>query len=205
MIKMALMKRFPACRFYDGAIVDENSQLGNFNVIFENTTIINTVIGNHTYLQKNSNALNCDIGKFCSIAANVNIGLGRHPLDHVSTHPAFYSISQPLAFTFALSELYTPFERIIIGSDVWIGNGATIMDGVRIGNGAVIAAHAVVTEDVEPYAIVAGVPAKMIRYRFDEETRNAIEYSQWWENTDEWLMENSLYFINPSEFLKNAT
>lgn len=204
MVRLTLMKRFPTCHFYDGAIVDENSRLGNYNVLFENTNIVNSVIKSHTYIQKNSTALNCDIGKFCSIAADVNIGLGKHPLDRVSTHPAFYSISQPLALSFATSDLFKPFERILIGSDVWIGKGATIMDGVKIGNGAVIAAHAVVTSDVEPYAIVAGVPAKIIRYRFDEETRNAIEQSQWWENTDDWLKENSLHFISPEEFLKSA-
>ena len=205
MVKLALIKRFPTCQFYDGAIVNEYSRLGNYNVIFEKTAILNSIIGSHTYIQKNSTVLNCDIGKFCSIAANVNIGLGRHPLDRVSTHPAFYSISQPLALTFATIDSYNPFERVFIGNDVWIGKGATIMDGVRIGNGAVIAAQAVVTADVEPYAIVAGVPAKIIRYRFDEEIRNALEQSKWWENTDDWLKENSLYFLTPSEFLKRVT
>lgn len=111
---------------------------------------------------KNSVVVNAIIGKFCSIAAGVNIGLGQHPVEYVSTHPSFYSVSQPIAKTYSGSDLFEPFKgRINIGHDVWIGQNVLVMDGLKIGTGAIIAAGAVVTKDVPPYAIVAGVPARL--------------------------------------------
>jgi len=202
MMKISLRKRFPTCDFYDGAFVDDASKLGKFNVIFQDATISNSILGSHTYVQKNSHIFNCSIGKFCSIAPNVNIGLGRHPVGWVSTHPAFYSSSQPLATTFAHADRYDPFKPILIGNDVWIGHGALVMDGITIGNGAVVAASAVVASDVPPYAIVGGVPAKIIRYRFDEETLAKLNALEWWNKPDDWLKENYEKFTDPKELLK---
>jgi phosphonate metabolism protein (transferase hexapeptide repeat family) len=201
-MNVALRRRFPTCEFYDGALVDANSSLGKYNVIFDNTTICNSSIGNHTYVQKNSNISNCKIGKFCSIAPNVNIGLGQHPIERVSTHPAFYSSTQPLAISFADADTYDPLKPIIIGNDVWIGHSALVMDGIAIGNGAVVAANAVVTTDVPPYAIVGGVPARIIRFRFDQLTCSRLNASEWWDKPEEWLAENCRKFANPEEFLK---
>ena len=90
-----------------------------------------------------------------------------------------------------------------IGNDVWIGEKAIILDGVTIGNGAVIAAGAVVTKDVQPYSIVGGVPAKHIKFRFDEETRCIIEQSCWWDNTEEWFIRNADTMLDPRSFLKS--
>ncbi len=101
----------------------------------------------------------------------MSIGLGRHPTSHVSTHPSFYSVSQPLSKTFSKYDTFNCFERTSIGHDVWIGESALVVDGVKISTGAIIAAGAVVTKDVPAYAIVAGVPARVIKYRFSEETR----------------------------------
>lgn len=201
--KISLQNRFPTCHFYDGAIVDERSSLGKYNVLFHNTIIFNSSLGDHTYVQKDSNILNCTIGKFCSIAANVNIGLGRHPVEQVSTHPAFYSRTQPIARTFSAADSYDPFKPIVIGNDVWIGRSALVMDGVSVGNGAVIAANAVVTKDVPAYAIVGGVPATLIRYRFDKETIAQLEALQWWNKPDEWLAENSGAFSTPEKLLQS--
>ena len=199
---MALRGRFPTCEFYDGAVVDGHSVLGAYNVIFDNTTICNSSIGSHTYIQKNSSICNCSIGKFCSIAANVTIGPGRHPVDRVSTHPAFYSKTQPLAKTFAKEDSFEPYKAIAIGNDVWIGHGVLIMDGITIGNGAIIAANAVVTADVPPYAIVGGVPARLIRGRFNDEIARKLEESEWWNKPEQWLAENREKFNNPEEFLR---
>ena len=112
------------------------------------------------------------IGSFCSIARNVSIGTGMHPLTTLTTH----SLVHAECFTeegdiSIVPEHRVDFERhrpVTIGNDVWIGLNAVLMDGVTIGDGAVIGTHAVVTHDVPPYAIVVGIPAKILRYRFDE-------------------------------------
>ena len=201
---VALQRKFPTCQFYEGATLDSRSSLGSYNVIFQNTTIYNSVLGSHTYVQKNSGILNSKIGKFCSIASHVSVGLGRHPIEQVSTHPAFYSSTQPIAKTFSGTDIYDPFSPIVIGNDVWIGRGAIVMEGVMIGNGAVVAANAVVTKDVPAYSIVGGVPAKVMRYRFDEDTVRALEALKWWDKPDDWLVEHCRYFAAPASLFEKV-
>ena len=197
-----LQKKHPTCRFYPGAYIDKLSVLGKYCVLFRNASIINSVIGDHTFVQKDSLINNATAGKFCSVAMRVTIGPGQHPTAYVSTHPAFYSSTQPVAKTFSHSESFSPFRRIDIGHDVWIGQEAVIMDGVRIGTGAVIAASAVVTKDVPDYAIVAGVPARVVRYRFSEEVRGRLAETRWWDMSEEWLQEHCHLFLDPIKFLE---
>ena len=196
-----LQTMHPTCRFYPGASVDKGSSLGRYNVIFANTSVINSVLGDHTFIQKNSRILNADIGKFCSISSRVSIGLGRHSTTSVSSHPAFYSSSQPVARTFSKTDHYVPFKRVTVGHDVWIGENAMVMDGVRIGTGAVIAMGSVVTANVPDYAIVAGNPARVFSSRFDEETREKLLATKWWEMPEDWLQEHCPAFSDPKEFL----
>jgi len=198
----SLEKRYPNSIFYEGVVVDAGSKLGRYNVLFGNVTLCQSTLGDHSYVQKNSNITNSHIGKFCSIAANVSIGLGQHPINHVSTHPAFFSKNQPLAKTFSNEDRCSISSTIQIGHDVWIGNSAMIMDGVKIGNGSIIAAGAVVIKDVEPYAIVGGVPAAFIKYRFPEDVRINLNTIKWWDQTDEWLMKYNSLFSSPSVLLK---
>jgi acetyltransferase-like isoleucine patch superfamily enzyme len=192
-----LQSRYPTCCFYPGASVDQQSTLGKYNVIFQNAAIINSVIGDHTFVQRDTIISNADVGKFCSIAMRVCIGLGQHPTNFTSTHPAFYSSSQPLAKSYADGEYFEPFRRTSIGHDVWIGQNVLINDGVSVGTGAVIAAGAVVTKDVPPYSIVAGVPARIVKYRFSEEVRMQLLDSNWWDMPDEWLQEHWMLFADP--------
>jgi acetyltransferase-like isoleucine patch superfamily enzyme len=197
-----LKQKYPNCHFYPGSHVDESSILGNYNVIFKNTSIINSMLGDHTFIQKNSMVINADIGKFCSIASGVSISLGKHPVSYVSSHPAFYSATQPLAKTFSNEDRFEPFDkRTRVGNDVWIGQNAMVMDGVTIGTGAVVAAGAVVTRDVPAYAIVGGVPARLIRYRFDEIVRNLLLESQWWDWPESKITKYIDYFSNVNLFL----
>jgi len=123
-----------------------------------------------------------EIGAYCSIAPGAKIGgLGRHPTDWISTHPAFYSTLGQAGLAFADKDMVDECVQTKIGNDVWIGTNAIIMDGVTVHDGAVIGAGAVVTKDVPPYAVVGGVPAKVIRYRFSDEIIDEIRSLQWWD------------------------
>lgn len=126
------------------------------------------------------------IGRYCSIAAGVCISPGNHPLDRLSTHCVVYNDTiwrwaiNHRGSLLSHTAAYSDSSPVVIGNDVWIGHGAFIKGGVVIGDGAVVGAHAVVTKDVPPYAIVGGVPARVIRYRFDEETIRELLEIKWW-------------------------
>lgn len=147
------------------------------------------------------------IGRFCSIASAIITGQPEHPTHMTSTHPVFYSDwlqsrqSQPnqrsplhneqitfqqelrnhLSIIKTMKQHNQTFGRITIGNDVWIGYGAFIRRGVTIGDGAIIASHAVITKDVPPFAIVGGLPAQVLRYRFDDNIIERLLTLQWWK------------------------
>lgn len=160
-------------------------------------------IGYASYIGANSVVVG-KIGKFCSIAENVTFLTKTHPVqEFVSTHPAFYSIKRQSGFTYVDKQMFNeePILKnskysIEVGNDVYIGYGATIIGPRRIGDGAVIAAGAVVTCDVPPYAIVAGVPAKVIKQRFSNNEIEFLEKLEWWNKSDEWLKEHAKYFCS---------
>lgn len=136
------------------------------------------------------------IGSFCSIASNINIGMFMHPTDYMTTSPFFYTES--LGWNEGQQEIYS--EPVKVGNDVWIGSGVSIKGGVTIGDGAVIGAGAVVTKNVPPYAIVAGVPAKIIRYRFEEDVIKELLELKWWDLDDEII--KTLPFKDPKKCVK---
>ena len=147
-------------------------------------------VGEHSYMGQDiviPNVKETKIGKYCSIACGVYIGASSHPLDFLTTHCFAYSKSAPSLY----GDLITPKEFVVdisdtiyppvnVGNDVWIGANALIMDGVTIGDGAVVGAGAVVTKDIPPYAVVGGVPAKVIKYRFNEQTIEQLLDLKWW-------------------------
>lgn len=133
----------------------------------------------------------CRIGRYCSIGEQVQIGRHSHPLDFISTSPIFYlspldvlGVGEHASLSEAPTKPSRPPTRVketIIGNDVYIGHGAFILPGVKIGHGSVVGAYSVVTKDVPPYAIVAGSPAKIIRSRFDLATVDELLEVKWWE------------------------
>lgn len=197
-----LVHRFPSSRIYYGVNVDENSALGIYTTVFKGVAIESSCIGSYSYLQENTRIYHASIGSFCSIAANVCIGLIDHPTDFVSTSPVFYDNSQPLP-RFLNSTVYKPhYPQTTIGSDVWIGHGSLIKAGVSIGHGTIIGAGAIVTSDVSPYSIVVGVPARTIRKRFDEHTIARLLASKWWQLAESTLEELSPHFTSPLAMLE---
>ena len=164
-----------------GCCIDGKSKLEKCSHILGNTYILNSNINSYTYVGRNSLVQNTTIGSFCSIANDVFLGLGAHPTEYFSTSPLFYRIHN--TFKIKLVDKNSDFKEykpIIIGHDVWIGARAIVLDGVQVGNGAIIAANAVVTKDVAPYSIVGGVPAKVISYRFSPNKIERLINLQWW-------------------------
>lgn len=163
----------------------DNKCLFSDNVhLYRNTTLYNVKIEKHTYLAGTSSQ-HATFGKFCSVAPNTIVGgLGAHPTNQVSTHPVFYSTGMQSGKTFAEKNYFQENKETIVKNDVWIGSNAIILDGLTIGNGSIVAAGAIVTKSVPDYAIVAGVPAKIIRFRYDEKIITALNTLEWWQLDD---------------------
>ena len=143
-----------------------------------------TYINSFVLLDKNVKS----VGRFCSIAFNAKIGLGGHPMTWASTHAFAY---EPRYGFHKGHSLFSGSKGdTYIGNDVWIGTNATILAGVTIGDGAIIGANALVREDVEPYAIVVGTPAKTIKKRFDDQTIQSLQKLQWWNWPSDKIKQN---------------
>ena len=161
----------------------KTSALGGFARLY------NVRLGNYSSVRDNSKVMNAEIGNYTVIAKDCAIGLGVHPTNYLTCHSIFYKNS-PWGFH---PEWVKPIDHLArvthIGNDVWIGARCLVMDGVTIGDGAIIAAGSVVTKDVPPFAVVGGAPAKLIKYRFPQEMIDRLESIQWWNLPDEKISE----------------
>lgn len=171
-----------------------NCQFGTNVSLGDYANIKSSKIGDYSYCSYNSLIRNTTIGKFCSIGHNVQIGLGKHPFNEfISSHPLFFSNRKQVSINILKESKYEEFEPIEIGNDVWIGAGSIILDGVSIGDGAVIAAGSVVTKDVEPFSLVAGVPAVHKKFKFDQKEIDSILQNPWWNESIRWITDNLIY------------
>lgn len=185
----------PECKFYGPAKIGAH-------------TYFRGELGKHSYIGDNCRIF-AKIGNFCSISSNVKIIEATHPLNFISTSPVFYSTAKQTNSTFVDKTIFDdllflpnsnfPCE---IGNDVWIGENVLIKGGVKIGDGACIAMGAVVTKDVPPYAVVGGVPAKIIKYRFDKTLIKRLLNSEWWIKSDEWINIHKNDFLCIESFQK---
>lgn len=181
------------------------------NVISNKASVENVSMGFASYVGTNSHIHHVRIGRFTCIGSDVKIIVGSHPTkDFVSIHPAFFSTKKQAGFSFVNEQKYQEIKfaddngnYIVIGNDVWIGSEVKLIAGIKIGDGSIVAAGAVVTSDVPDYAIVGGVPAHIIRYRFDKETIEVLKKFQWWNRDVNWISENHTLFENIDLF-KNS-
>lgn len=182
----------------------QDTTLGVFTDIGSHCHIQESSLGDYTYCAGMNQIDYARIGKFCSIATGVRINPGNHPTyTRAAQHHFTYRCSR-----YGMGEDDQEFfqwrkaQFVDIGNDVWIGHNAVILPGVRIGNGAVIGAGAVVTHDVAPYAITAGVPARILKYRFDEDTIRRIESTCWWDWDHETLKARMGDFRDIGQFIR---
>lgn len=182
------------------ANVDETARLiestvGAYVEIGAATVLLNTHFGDYSYACQNCIFQNVNVGKFSNIAAHVRIGATDHPMERPTLHHFTYRSKQ-----YGFAEDDTEFfahrasRTATIGHDTWLGHGAIIKPGVTVGNGAVVGSGAVVTKDVSPYVIVVGNPARLLRYRFNNQTIEALEKIQWWDWPHEVLKERLMDF-----------
>jgi len=160
-----------------------NARLGRFTAVAERVSFKDSELGDYSYVERHAEIIYAKIGKFCAIASDVRVNALNHPMERVSQHkityrPNEYFLGKKLDAEFREERVA---KTVTVGHDVWIGHGAILLPGVTIGHGAVIAAGAVVSKDVAPYMIVAGVPAKPLRPRFATETASRIEALAWWD------------------------
>lgn len=176
-------KLMPETPDIDPTSVVRDSDFGRYTYLGPRSTVADTILGDYGYAVGDNQIAHADIGKFCNIASGVRINPSNHPWWRATLHHFTY---RSASHGFSLPDDEEIFawrarDRVTIGPDVWIGHNAIVMPGVKVGVGAVIGSGAVVTRDVEPFAIVVGVPAKVLRFRVDEMTAERLTRIAWWD------------------------
>lgn len=189
----------------------KETKFGGQQKIGKNTNVKKSEIGFGSYIGNSCQLERVKIGKYCSIGDGIKVVSGTHPIKYVSTHP--FSHSSYLVKEGFNIKGYMPFEgdkkignsefRVEIENDVWIGSEVIILGGIKIGNGSVIGTGAVVTKDVEPYSIVVGVPAKILKYRFTDEEIKFLQNLKWWDKDFEWVSKNIEKFSDIKKFIES--
>ena len=153
--------------------------------------ITDATIGDFTYIEPGCRVSSVAIGKYCSIGPYAIVGAAQHPIaTFASSHPRFYMAAPHFRYDLVEDERHESWMKARVGHDVWVGAGATVLGGVQVGDGAIVGAGAVVTKDVPPYAVVGGVPAKVLRYRFAPDVIDALLEIAWWDRDEQWLRDN---------------
>ncbi len=191
------------------AIIDNRDFFEGNNFIGQNASVLDCFMGNASYIAFESNLSHCIIGRYTCIGPYVKIISGKHPVRFASIHPFFYTKENQIGLSFVEKTKFKEHDyidtehhyHVLIGNDVWIGSGAQIMAGIKVGDGAIIAAGALVTKDVSPYTIVAGVPAKEIKKRFDEETIARFIKIRWWDSDETIIKDNAELFEDVEQML----
>lgn len=181
-----------------------NVDIHSSSIIQAGSSCVNVKVGKYSFIGYNSKIYNSTIGSFCSIADDVLIGPSEHPYKFVSTSPTFFDYKDIITEKF--SKLPKPKPRLThIGNDVWIGSSVFIKQGLKLGTGCIIGMNSVVTKDVPPYAIVAGSPATIIKYRFNPDLISLLLSSKWWDLDTKLLQSISkLYAHDPYSFALNC-
>ncbi|MDQ0163635.1 DapH/DapD/GlmU-related protein [Bacillus alveayuensis] len=160
-----------------------NTELGEYTEVGAHNYFENVKLGDYSYTGQFCILQNVEVGKFSNIAAMVRIGPTAHPMErptlhHITYRRKMYGVDKKDDEKFLA---WRTEQKTYIGHDTWIGHGAIIMPGVKVGNGAVVGSGAIVTKNVDPYSIVIGIPAKHLRYRFDDQTIKRLEEIRWWD------------------------
>lgn len=187
----------------DSAVV-QDCHFGRYTEVGEQVQMSDCVLDDYSYIGRGCELISTDIGKFANIAAMVRINPGFHPMERPSQHHFTYRLSR---YGLADEDDDAFFEwrrrqRVVIGHDTWIGHGAVIMPGVRLGHGAVVGSNSVVTKDVPDYAIVAGAPARVLRMRFPRAIAEALLATAWWDWDHATLAERLDDFSDLRRFLR---
>lgn len=181
-----------------------------YNTIAENVIAHNCELGFASGISKWSMLYNTKIGRYTVMAFGLQVITGTHPTGKFATvHPAFYSLLKQYGFTYVDEQKFQEITKVdedghdlVIGNDVWIGANVSVIGGCTIGDGAIVAAGTVVTKDVPPYAIVGGVPAKIIRYRYSNEQIEKLLKFQWWNREETWIRDHAEYFDDIEKFIE---
>lgn len=186
-------------------------ELEGNNHISVRCKIGNVKMGRFSYIAEECKMYGVEIGRYTSIGPRFLNVAGQHPTSKfISTCPVFYAPSNVLGIQYVKNSKFEEFRfvdqekrfHVSIGNDVWIGDSVKVMEGVTIGDGAVVASGAIVTRDVPPYAVVAGVPAKVIKYRFSQEIINQLLEIKWWNQSEQWIEKYADEFEDINYFLK---